>query len=141
MNDQPLSYWIAVARMGFEDDFNRLFDELGISRVELAKRVEASPAYVSKVLNGAQGNFQLSTMAKWARAIGAIVQIRLIKEGKEAVRVVDYETAAVLDAKSMEPLSRQPAADIVDLAAYRRRAEESAHFKKSPGMRVKVEMS
>lgn len=95
--DRPLSYWISVARMGFENDFNRLFDELDISRAELAKRVGSSPAYVSKLLNGAAGNFQLSTMAKWARAIGAIVQIRLIKEGREAVRVVDYATASALD--------------------------------------------
>jgi transcriptional regulator with XRE-family HTH domain len=97
MADEPLSYWIAVARMGFENDFHRLFDELGIPRMELAQRVGASPAYVSKVLNGTRGNFQLRTMAKWARAIGAIVQIRLIKESNEVVRVVDYETAGVLD--------------------------------------------
>jgi transcriptional regulator with XRE-family HTH domain len=83
--------------MGFEDDFNRIFDELGISRTDLAERLDSSPAYVSKVLNGTAGNFQLSTMAKLARAIGAIVQIRLIIEGKEAVRVVDYETAGQLD--------------------------------------------
>jgi transcriptional regulator with XRE-family HTH domain len=83
--------------MGFEDDFNRIFDEVGISRTELARRVESSPAYVSKVLNGTAGNFKLITMAKWARAIGAIVQIRLIKEGKEVVRTLDYETASKFD--------------------------------------------
>ena len=95
--DRPLSYWVSVARMGFENDFNRLFDELGISRAELANRVDSSPAYVSKVLNGTAANFQLSTMAKWARAIGAVVQIRVVQEGKEVVRVVDYETARMLD--------------------------------------------
>ena len=109
MTDEPPSYWVAVARMGFDDDFNRIFDDLGISRAELAKRMGCTPAYVSKVLNGATGNYQLETMAKWARAIGAIVQIRLIKEGKEVVRVVDYETAGALDdnrvaAESSEPL-------------------------------------
>ena len=95
--DRPLSYWITVARMGFENDFHRLFDELGISQEELAVRLESSPAYVSKVLNGTAGNFQLSTMAKWARAIDAIVQIRLIKDGKEVVRVLDVETAIRLE--------------------------------------------
>jgi len=58
MTDQPLSYWMAVARIGFEDDFSRLFDELGISRSALA----------------------------------AILQIRLIKEEGEVLRVVDYAT-------------------------------------------------
>ncbi len=96
-DDRPLSYWIAVARMGFENDFNRIFDDLGISQVELAKRIGSTPAYISKVLNGTDGNYELGTMAKWARAIGAILQIRLIKEDREAVRVVDYETAGAID--------------------------------------------
>lgn len=100
MTDRPLSYWVTVARMGFENDFNRLFDELGLSRTELARRMDCTPAYVSKLLNGTAGNFQLETMAKWARAIDAIVQIRLIKEGAEVVRVMDYESARALDDKS-----------------------------------------
>jgi transcriptional regulator with XRE-family HTH domain len=95
--EHPLSHWVTLAGMGFENDFHRLFNELGISHAELAKRIGTSPEYVTKVLNGAAGNFQLNTMAKWARALGAIVQIRLIKEGEEVVRVVDYETAGELD--------------------------------------------
>jgi transcriptional regulator with XRE-family HTH domain len=116
MTDEPPSYWIAVARMGFENDFQRIFDDLGISRAELARRLKSSPEYVTKVLNGTTGNFQLRTMAKWARAIGAIVQIRLIKEGKEAVRVVDYETAAALDDASSGS-ERATAADATDTMA------------------------
>ncbi len=95
--ERPLSYWVSLARMGFENDLNRIIDDLEISRTELARRVNASPAYVSKVLNGSTGNFTLATMTKWARAIGAVVQIRLVKDGKEVVRVVDYETASALD--------------------------------------------
>lgn len=99
MPDEPLSYWVSVARMGFEDDFNRLFEELDISQAQLAKRVNppVSEAYVSKLLKGTAGNYELHTMAKWARAVGGIVQIRIIKEDGEVVRVVDYETAGVLD--------------------------------------------
>lgn len=95
--DRPLEHWIAIARMGFERDFSRIFGDLGIKRADLARKIETSPAYVSKVLNGTGGNFTLETMAKWARAIGAVVQVRLVKEGSEVVRVVDYETAAMLD--------------------------------------------
>src|SRR5215510_7374736 len=108
--------------MGFENDFNRIFDDLGISRAELAKRMDSSPAYVTKVLNGAAGNFQLSTMAKWARALGAIVQVRLIKEGEEVVRVVDYETAGELDDRRVER-KEQPAID--DFSAHRERFKAS----------------
>ena len=95
--ERSIAYWVAVARMGFENDFNRISDDLKIQRADLAARMGTSAAYVSKVLNGTAGNFQLSTMVKWARAIGAIVQVRLIKEGKEVVRVLDYETAGALD--------------------------------------------
>lgn len=123
VNDEhPLSYWVTLARMGFENDFHRLFNELGISRAELAKRLGTSPEYVTKVLNGSAGNFQLSTMTKWARALGAIVQIRLIKEGEEVVRVVDYETAAKLDDGGVE---QKEEAAIDDFSAHRDRFKAS----------------
>jgi len=77
--EEPLSYWVTVARMGFEDDFHRLFEELGISQAELAKRLPASEAYVSRFLNGIAGNCNLQTMTKWARAVGGVVQVRVIK--------------------------------------------------------------
>src|SRR4051812_33971394 len=123
VNDEhPLSYWVTLARMGFENDFHRLFNELGISRAELAKRLGTSPEYITKVLNGSTGNFQLSTMAKWARALGAIVQIRLIKEGEEVMRVVDYETAGKLDDRRVEQKEEAP---IDDFSAHRDRFKAS----------------
>lgn len=89
---------MAVARLGFEDDFHRLFEELGITQSELATRLDVSEPYVSRLMNGKLGNLQLETMTKFARAFGAILQIRMVKDG-EVVRVVDYETAAALDEK------------------------------------------
>jgi hypothetical protein len=74
------------------------------------------------VLNGSAGNFQLSTMAKWARALGAIVQIRLIKEGEEVVRVVDYETAGELDDRHV---GREEEPPIDDLSIHRERFKAS----------------
>jgi len=115
IKERPLSHWIAVARMGFERDFHRIFSGLDISRSELARRLESSPAYVSKVLNGKAGNFTLGTMAKLARAIGAAVQISLTRDGKETVRVVDYETAATLDG-----IAREPEPMVVDINVYKR---------------------
>lgn len=132
MIDRPLSYWVTVARMGFENDFNRLFGELRISRTDLAKRVKASPAYISKVLNGTGGNYQLGTMAKWARAFGAIVQIRLIKEGEEVVRVVDYEMASTIDdmrdsqAQSSAPKAVASGVVVVDFESRSRASSNSA---------------
>lgn len=122
--DRPLSHWMAVARMGFERDFHRIFTSLGISRSELATEIGVSPAYISKVLNGRAGNFTLATMAKWARAIGAIVQIRLVKEGEEVVRVLDYETASSLDdAKAHASVSTSPTSG--RLLSFSLRTDES----------------
>jgi transcriptional regulator with XRE-family HTH domain len=120
MPEEPLSYWVSVARIGFEDDFNRLFEELDISQAELARKVNppVSEAYVSKLLNGTAGNYELKTMVKWARVVGGVVQVRIIKEEGEVVRVVDYETAQELDDKRMIESSDQVLADIVDIRDY-----------------------
>lgn len=97
--EPPLSYWITLAQMGFEDDFCRILNQSGISHTDLAERLGVSLAIVSEVLDGTAGNHELATMAKLARAVGGILQISLIKEGEEVVRVVDYETAALLDSE------------------------------------------
>lgn len=117
--DRPLSHWTAVARMGFERDFHRIFTDLGMKRSELARRIGASAPYVSKILNAEHGNFQLETMCKLARAIGAIVQVRLVKEGSEAVRVVDYETAAELDDATARRLEATESHAPGDLLSFR----------------------
>jgi len=133
MSDEPLSYWVAVARMGFEDDFHRLFDELGISQAELARRIPVSEAYASKFLNGTTGNYELGTMVKWARAVGGIVQVRVIKEEGETVRIVDYETARELDDKqaAAEP-PPHVLAEVVDIADYLPDAGEKRVQKMAP---------
>jgi|SRR5690349_423895 len=142
--DRPLSYWVAVAGMGFENDFNRLFEKTGLSQAELAARLECSPAYVSKILSGT-GNLQLKTMAKWARAIGAILQICLIEEGKEVVRVVDYDVARAFDD---ERLSEPPSANtlitstsgtVTHLNEFKsRRTSSKDSFKITSGSRDRV---
>jgi len=93
---EPLEFWIDLARVGFEDDLHRLMTEAGINRGQLAEAAGVSPAFVSKVLHGST-NYTLKTMAKLARAIGAVLQVRLIEENREVVRTVSPETAAWLD--------------------------------------------
>ena len=90
--DRPLDYWIGLARMGFEEDLARLMEKKGILKADLAKAMGASPPFVTRALNGT-GNFQLKTMAKFARAVGAVLEVRLADEESEVVRVVEVETA------------------------------------------------
>ncbi len=95
-DDEPLDFWIDMARVGFEDDLHRLMTSAGIHRTDLAEAAGVSPAFVSKVLNGST-NYTLKTMAKLARAVGGVLQVRLTAEDAEVVRVVSPETAAWLD--------------------------------------------
>ena len=85
-----LSYWIGLARMEFTADLDRLMQEDEVSRAELARRIETSQAYITKVLGGT-GNFTLETMAKLAQAMDAVLHIRLAREG-ELVKVEQPQT-------------------------------------------------
>lgn len=92
--DESLDYLIALARVGFEEDLHRLMGSM--KRTDLAKAAGVSAAFVSKVLNGST-NYTLKTMAKLGGAVGAVLQVRLIDEYNEVVRIVSPETAAGLD--------------------------------------------
>lgn len=98
MADRPLSHWMTLARLGFEEDLARLMNKKKILKSDLAKNAEVSPPFITKVLSGTN-NYTLKTMAKLARAVDAVLEIRLADENGEAVRVVDYETARALDSQ------------------------------------------
>lgn len=93
---EPLEFWIDLARVGFEEDLHRLMTDSGVKTTELAEAAGLSRAFVSKVLNGST-SYGLETMAKLARAVGAVLQIGLIDENREVTRVVSPETASELD--------------------------------------------
>lgn len=73
-------YWIETAISDFTEEVVRIMKEKNISRTSLAERLDASPAYVTKVLRG-NANFTLSTMTKLARAVGMVVRIHLAPDG------------------------------------------------------------
>ena len=94
--EEPLSYWTAVARIGFEEDLERLLQKKSMSRADLAAAMGVSPPFVTKILNRGN-NYELQTLAKLARGVGAILEIRLADEGREVVRTLDLETARWVD--------------------------------------------
>jgi len=97
--DKPISYWMALARLGFEEDLARIMEKKDMKRADLAAAMEVKPPFVTKILGGAN-NYQLQTLAKIARGVGAVLEIRLADEGSEVVRVVDIATAGRLDDQS-----------------------------------------
>jgi transcriptional regulator with XRE-family HTH domain len=69
-------YWLAGAILSFTESVVREMERQGMTRTELAQRLGATPAYVTKILRG-KVNFTLATMMRLARALGAGLSIEL----------------------------------------------------------------
>ena len=69
-------YWVAGAVHEFTEALCRRMDEQRLSRVDLARRLGTSPAYVTKILRG-NANFTLATMARLAQALGSELRFQL----------------------------------------------------------------
>jgi transcriptional regulator with XRE-family HTH domain len=81
-------YWVAGAILAFTESIVREMDRQGISRTELAQRLGATPAYVTKILRG-KVNFTLSTMVRLARALDADLNVELSPgTGRSVLKVV-----------------------------------------------------
>ena len=50
--EQHDDYWVAGAIVEFTESLVREMERQGITRVELARRLGATPAYVTKILKG-----------------------------------------------------------------------------------------
>ena len=73
---QHAEYWAELAILDFTSALESRMERLNVSRAELAERVGASPAYISKVLNGTT-NFTVKSMATLAHALGQRISIRV----------------------------------------------------------------
>ena len=85
---ESVEYWTETAITDFTEELCRRMDEQGVSRTELARRIDSSQAYVTKLLRG-NVNFTLSTMTKLARALDTVVRVHLAPEGA-IVKWEDY---------------------------------------------------
>lgn len=98
MRKRTAEYLEVIARLSFEEDLYRLMQlqTPPMNRAALAKAYGCTAANISRTLNG-ERNYKLRTMAKIASALGALVHVRLIREGKEVTRIVDPAIARSLD--------------------------------------------
>jgi transcriptional regulator with XRE-family HTH domain len=60
-------------------EIERLMKARKISRADLAKKVDVSPAYITKILRG-EGNLTIKTVVSLADAVGAKVVLQLIEK-------------------------------------------------------------
>jgi transcriptional regulator with XRE-family HTH domain len=119
-DEREIPDWIEFARQSFENDLARLMAKKDLKRKDLAARMRVSPAHITQTL-GRRNNYQLSSLVKLARGVGAVLEIRLADENSEVVRVVDIPTARFVDSR-LEQLARLAAAspqDAGDLLAWR----------------------
>lgn len=61
----------------FVKDLSARMDAIAMNRAQLAEKIDASPAYVSKVMR-ADVNFTLETMTKLAMATGGRIQVSVV---------------------------------------------------------------
>ncbi len=78
--DESLGYWAEVAILDFTEELARVMQRKGVSRTKLARRIDSSPAYITKVMSG-NANFTIATMTKLARALDAVLHLHLSEEG------------------------------------------------------------
>lgn len=62
-------FWTELAILEFTSQLNRMMQEKNISKVELARLLGTSPAYVTKVFRG-DANFTMRSMVKLSRVLG-----------------------------------------------------------------------
>ena len=88
--DKDPKYWVESMRFDFVEEVERMMEERGVSRAELARRLDASPAYVTQMFK-ALFNPTLLTLAKIALAFDARVELKLVPRnapsGKRAAAV------------------------------------------------------
>lgn len=72
-----LDYELANVEMDFTDSLESLMQRRGVNKSELARRIETSPAYITKILRGST-NFTLETMVKFVRALDGELHVRAV---------------------------------------------------------------
>lgn len=65
---QRESFWAAKATQDFTEALFGLMERRGVNKAELARRVESSPAYITKALQG-NTNFTIGSMIRLVRAL------------------------------------------------------------------------
>ena len=86
--EEHADYWVAGAILEFTEGVVREMERQGVTRTELARRLGATPAYVTKILRG-KANFTLETMVRLARALDVRLHVQLAPEaGQPALQAV-----------------------------------------------------
>jgi hypothetical protein len=75
-------YWIERAKLEFTREMLVRMEQLGVTRTELAKRLDVQPGLVTRLASG-NNNFTLETMVRIALALGSIYRAHLQPHGQQ----------------------------------------------------------
>ena len=76
------TYWVTSLILDFTEGLHKMMEANGVSRSELARRLEVSPAYITKVLRG-NVNFTLDSMVRLVRAAGGEVSLQVAPKAQK----------------------------------------------------------
>lgn len=69
-------YWVHDAIHEFTEGLYSLMSRRDVSKSELARRIDSSPAYITKVMRG-NTNFTLASMVRLVRALGGHLKVKV----------------------------------------------------------------
>ena len=106
-------YWVEYLKLAFSEDVGRLMDEQGLNKADLARKLDSSRAYVTRLFRGSF-NPTIETLVKVALALDARVALHLHPRQTDAhwldvQQVVETRNAEMwADAKSLTVMRMSP---------------------------------
>lgn len=73
------SYWVGKAIHDFTEELVALMELRGVNKAELARRIDTSPAYVTKVLRG-DTNFTIESMVRMVRSLDGDFSLHITRK-------------------------------------------------------------
>jgi transcriptional regulator with XRE-family HTH domain len=101
---QSLTFHVEDAIMEFTEDMVTEMEKQDVNRSELARRIDSSPAYVTKILRGST-NFTLESMVKIARALGCRYRCHLEPDGCETKWIDVARTRSCYEYTKLKPIA------------------------------------
>ncbi|MFB1010754.1 MAG: helix-turn-helix domain-containing protein [Thiopseudomonas sp.] len=96
---QSHDYRLEKAKLEFIQSVWRLMTEKGISNIELSRRLETSPAYITKIMRG-DANFTLDSMVKISQALDCKVHIHVASRNADVRWLEAFDCAKLAKADS-----------------------------------------
>jgi len=101
--EQRPGYWIERAKLAYTEEVLSRMTQVGVSRSQLACRMNVQPGFVTRLLNG-RNNFELATMVRIARALDSEFRCHLQPKGTVS-QWVDFLTEEPARPSAQAPAS------------------------------------